>query len=97
MIRPWSAMARVIITEETYHSWEVREPLDPYSDFVLSPFWQISQIDHQLGAPLTPVKHAFVQDVEYISVMFECEFIVMRADDTTRFAVLDLTGRQLNK
>jgi len=91
-----SAMARMVISEEVYWSWASGELPDPYSAFTETVFWKISQIDHQLGLPFTPIKQIFVQDVEYCAVGFLCEILVVRADDTTRFAVVDYNGVQLN-
>jgi hypothetical protein len=91
-----SAMARVIIAEEVYGCYAVHAPLDPYSSITEMMFWQISQVNYQLGVPLTPIVQVFVQDVEYCAVGFICEILVMRTDDISRLAVIDYDGNQLN-
>ena len=86
-----------MIAYAVYDSYREQEKVDPYDDFVDTPFWRWSQEDHQLGLPFTKPVYVTIQGVTYIGVGFLCEVLVMIEGDDMKYAVLDYNGTQINR
>lgn len=91
------AAARWLIAQAVYDSYYWGEKVDPYDDFMDSPFWGWSQERQQLGLPLSKTVSVTVNEKTYLAVGFLCEILAYEEKDPTRFAVVDYGGRQVNR
>jgi len=91
------AAARWLIAQAVYESYWQQERVMSYDDFMDSPFWGWSQEQHQLGLPFTKPIYVTVNGKTYVAMGFLCEILAYEETDTSRFAVIDYGGRQINR
>ena len=88
--------ARHLIARAVYESYWQQERIDPYDDFIYTPFWAWTQVQGQWGLPMTKPIYVTVNGTTYVALGFICEVTVMVEGDATRFAVLDYAGNRLS-